>query len=70
MRLRERAKLAHSEQKFIFAHRFSTGCARFVDIFSTVSSAGRDHKLFVFDGKSEPRMARRDRQPFRQRKED
>ncbi len=34
-RLYSRAKRAHSAQKFIFAHRFSTGSARLIDIFST-----------------------------------
>jgi len=43
-----RAKLAHSEQKFIFAHRFSTGSARLIDIFSTASSAGCD-QVFALD---------------------
>ena len=40
-RRRPRAKLAHSERKFIFSHRFSTGSARPVDIFSTALNEPR-----------------------------
>jgi hypothetical protein len=38
---RSRAKQAHSEPKFIFSHRFSTGSPRPVDIFSTAHNEPR-----------------------------
>ena len=44
-RCRSRAKLAHSKRKFILSHRFSTGSARPIDIFSTALDGPRMARL-------------------------